>query len=321
MAKPLEYREIPVNQIVVRDEFRSCRGSTDSKGEAYYSLVSSIELYGQIEPIGVMQWPSDNFNARNTYAVLYGFRRFDALQSLAKLNPDGINIAKVLVYDRADVPDPTAVQIIQSVTTEPIRGADLALALASLDRRYRLLGYEGAAKRLGISQVYAAMLLRIAYSGSAELLARWSTDTSPLPISVVEQIVHDWPVAGINGEVVDKQLWEYELAHSNAIRETPDDDIAKRLDDLLNALDDMQETASGIKDAFQSRASADTSELLERIKELESLDSSNQDIIVRTRAAFADHRKFLIQLRSDLSTDKRQDLIAAIDSELKRRPF
>jgi ParB/RepB/Spo0J family partition protein len=176
-------KEIPLTQILVDHNWNS-RGMrwkemANDEDTKFEGLVASIRARGLDEPVVVRPNP-DPKNTKQPYALVYGFRRFEAVSQIAaedKLKePTILGVVRTLNENEA-----RSLNIRENTVRNNLAVPDLAWAIFELGKAGNTdLGIAG---EIGKTQGYVSMLHRIMKGVAVSVLNHWRQSIVPLTVS------------------------------------------------------------------------------------------------------------------------------------------
>lgn len=156
---------------------------SDGPDQSWSAFVGSIRDNGQETPVVVRPI------GRNRYTLVSGFRRFAALEVLAKSGD--VRKIKAIVRNLDDL-EARAANIRENVERESLKAADLAFGALEI-RRMLLDRDEDAtdtkvASYIGKSQPYTSKLLRIVTTTNKDILEDWRQRPVAVTIDAMAQV-------------------------------------------------------------------------------------------------------------------------------------
>jgi ParB-like chromosome segregation protein Spo0J len=218
MAKTTEKPKVDIQLIPLHlidaDHTWNCRSGDFRSDEEYGYLVESIGAKGQDTAILLRPHPDKSKAKRTPYAVVVGFRRFEALcDVLRKQNEsfkekDLATIAKALgaqmMTAKAEVKEMTeadarAANIRENMQRENVKPADTAFAVQELLKHGK--NDTEIAWSIGKGQTYASKMHRICTLPS-DVLKNWRSNPLPLTAEEMDQL------SRVEGAAAQREAYE-----------------------------------------------------------------------------------------------------------------
>jgi ParB/RepB/Spo0J family partition protein len=230
-------KEIPISQIQADHNWNSRGGRwkepANDEDTKFDGLVASIRARGLDEPVVVRANPDPK--AKQPYALVYGFRRFEAVSLIAAEDkvkePTILAVVRVLNENEA-----RSLNIRENTVRNNLATPDLAWAIFELGRAGNTdLGIAG---EIGKTQGYVSMLHRVMKGVNPKVLDHWRASIVPLQ---VKQMVTVLQVASEKDEkLAEKQMEKYtEMVKAQAEKakvKTDDEKAAAKLEGMKKKL-------------------------------------------------------------------------------------
>jgi ParB/RepB/Spo0J family partition protein len=181
-------KEILLSQIHADHKWNSRGGRwkepSNDEDTKFDGLVASIRARGLDEPVVVR--PNPDPKAKQPYALVYGFRRFEAVSQIAAEDkvkePTILAVIRVLNENEA-----RSLNIRENTVRNNLAVPDLAWAIAELGRAGNT--DMGISAEIGKTQGYVSMLHRIMKGLPTKVLDHWRESLVPIQVKAMDTLV------------------------------------------------------------------------------------------------------------------------------------
>lgn len=193
--------ELPLAAIWVDHEFNARKKVTDKEGEEEYeetkNLAEQIKRDGQLSPVLVREIPVDDREGLYTHELIYGFRRYSAMQMLKR------DTIVASVWQGNDV-DAYFVNLAENVSRKSLKPYEKAERYLFMKSELEISGRE-IAKRLGENAGHVNNLIRIVEQGHPKLVQYFREGHAKATTDALARIVKK--------DSTHEQQWEGWLKH------------------------------------------------------------------------------------------------------------
>lgn len=161
--------------------------SGDEEKNNFSDLMASIESEGQdtaviVRPVG---------KSGENFALIAGFRRYAAIEALAKKQNNKAPTIKAVVREMSDL-EARSLNIRENAARDDLRGPDLAWSIHELEMLYKAKGLKSSsvviAASIGKNQGYVNKLMRIMNETEPKVTKLWRDAPFQVPIADMEKI-------------------------------------------------------------------------------------------------------------------------------------